>query len=688
MKHCFFKKAFATFGITLVAGAASAIAGSSVGARRAATEASETVKFHVDVTGYAPADADGTRTAVPVNADVYGDYHFVVTMPEADKSTVGADKATVNISMTGVQSLGMKEGETRSYSKSVDTGLSGVSATLSEALSNVYGFQGATIPVTIKDGASVAKFDYQIGAFANNQIVGTPNDEAKAREAWHLITSNVSASQNLGQNDTHFLFKQGAYVQIGNERLVFDTDYDFFGGASATLDNLFEGIRPAVHVEGVTVDENTPAAVVYLPKGSTLGISSSAATINKAVTVTVDAEGVDTASINNLLSGYRNAIYRDGEANTKLAIAGLVYYFDHVVGLIDEANTVSVTVDFDSQKMKLYDENNEELSIDTLRITAKAGGTANSRTFVVKGENLPGSIYAAIADDVDNAFGLEENIVTEAKPMGGVKLLSPETSKAYTIIYTPAVGKPYSEAKLKVWSEGVDTVLVALHGSLRSVTVKIGGGRLATFCVNFPLDMTEVPEGVNRYGYGKSISELSNGSKALDVKSTEAMRSLYLPANAAVLMEGEPGSYTFYEYTPGADGALNSFNAEAYILKGNPGDEPMLVAELMDEYMCGNILTLGYSTSDATKIGFFNFMGEAVPAHRCFIPWREGSGVVTSSKPLTIVFDSETTGISGINNEKDAAQDGAWYNMSGVRFNQKPTQKGLYIHKGKAVVVK
>jgi len=43
------------------------------------------------------------------------------------------------------------------------------------------------------------------------------------------------------------------------------------------------------------------------------------------------------------------------------------------------------------------------------------------------------------------------------------------------------------------------------------------------------------------------------------------------------------------------------------------------------------------------------------------------------------------TGIKGIAAENE--DHGAWYTLDGVKINEKPTSKGLYIHNGKKVIV-
>lgn len=56
-----------------------------------------------------------------------------------------------------------------------------------------------------------------------------------------------------------------------------------------------------------------------------------------------------------------------------------------------------------------------------------------------------------------------------------------------------------------------------------------------------------------------------------------------------------------------------------------------------------------------------------------------------------VEFDETLSGIEGITTDGSSvngANNDAWYNLQGVRVNGKPTQKGIYIHNGKKIVVK
>ncbi|MBR1462558.1 MAG: leucine-rich repeat protein [Prevotella sp.] len=67
----------------------------------------------------------------------------------------------------------------------------------------------------------------------------------------------------------------------------------------------------------------------------------------------------------------------------------------------------------------------------------------------------------------------------------------------------------------------------------------------------------------------------------------------------------------------------------------------------------------------------------------------QGSGSSSAKEYLTLEFedeDSEATGIESV--DKSQTDEGAWYTIHGVKLPAMPTEKGIYIHNGKKVVIK
>ena len=61
---------------------------------------------------------------------------------------------------------------------------------------------------------------------------------------------------------------------------------------------------------------------------------------------------------------------------------------------------------------------------------------------------------------------------------------------------------------------------------------------------------------------------------------------------------------------------------------------------------------------------------------------------VTTNAPAYFGFDEGTTEITNTDFTDSTDKVGAWYTLSGVRLNAKPTQKGLYIVNGKKIMIK
>lgn len=53
----------------------------------------------------------------------------------------------------------------------------------------------------------------------------------------------------------------------------------------------------------------------------------------------------------------------------------------------------------------------------------------------------------------------------------------------------------------------------------------------------------------------------------------------------------------------------------------------------------------------------------------------------------TNLFDTKTTDINEVENTTTDTTDDIWYTLQGVRLAKKPTAKGIYIHKGKTIIV-
>jgi hypothetical protein len=93
----------------------------------------------------------------------------------------------------------------------------------------------------------------------------------------------------------------------------------------------------------------------------------------------------------------------------------------------------------------------------------------------------------------------------------------------------------------------------------------------------------------------------------------------------------------------------------------------------------GDANTLYYSSTDR----------QIRSCHAYFsVPYIKGHPEA-KARAFALNFDGEeTTGILEVSAKSNEVKDDVWYSLDGVRLNGKPTQRGMYINKGKKILVK
>ena len=93
----------------------------------------------------------------------------------------------------------------------------------------------------------------------------------------------------------------------------------------------------------------------------------------------------------------------------------------------------------------------------------------------------------------------------------------------------------------------------------------------------------------------------------------------------------------------------------------------------------GDANTLYYSSTDR----------QIRSCHAYFsVPYIKGHPE-TKARAFALNFDGEeTTGILEVSAKSNEVKDDVWYSLDGVRLSGKPTQRGMYINKGKKILVK
>lgn len=107
-----------------------------------------------------------------------------------------------------------------------------------------------------------------------------------------------------------------------------------------------------------------------------------------------------------------------------------------------------------------------------------------------------------------------------------------------------------------------------------------------------------------------------------------------------------------------------------------------------DNDLKGGDVTSGYIAYTLAGIngimGFYRFTGNSLDPNKAHL---EVANSNPNSAPQLIPFDNGTTEIM-LNTVKTAEDKGEWYSLDGRQIQGKPTQKGIYVKKGKKYVVK
>ena len=250
------------------------------------TECAE--KFYFSVTD----ESEATTAA----ASAFDNYYATFVLPK--EATVDYSGATLSVRMTDVASLGVSG--TRSHSLHIGTTMSG-----EVSLDNWFdlsGFEGGKVSGTI-DGTP---YEYTLSNVSpedgNYYAILAETETEQTRAAWQALTGKIDSATQA--EDSYVLIKNGSTIQIGTEKLSFESEDDL------RLDNLndLSALQDAVrsHLQLTTdaaADEGQ--IVIVLKAGTQLAVGGSVATLKQDAKIVVNGM-TRTTNLDTLLSSLRN----------------------------------------------------------------------------------------------------------------------------------------------------------------------------------------------------------------------------------------------------------------------------------------------------------------------------------------------------------------------------------------------
>ncbi len=173
-----------------------------------------------------------------------------------------------------------------------------------------------------------------------------------------------------------------------------------------------------------------------------------------------------------------------------------------------------------------------------------------------------------------------------------------------------------------------------------------------------------------------------------------------------------------YLYMPNATGAVDfggTYEIPASLTAGSTTSGDWTFRGTYEQLKYGSNLdghVYGFASRDKEVDGVNVAAGEFVKANdgagvkpmRCYLTYKNGDEFVAGARAVTrgieenlpqsitvkfVGANGETTGIATLNTQTgEITTDDAWYTLSGTRLPGKPSQRGIYINKGKAVYIK
>lgn len=203
--------------------------------------------------------------------------------------------------------------------------------------------------------------------------------------------------------------------------------------------------------------------------------------------------------------------------------------------------------------------------------------------------------------------------------------------------------------------------LLTYASSYDAVAVTIGDDGIATFSSSKNLDFT----GSDITAY--YASAVTTGSVTLTATATTWNYCGYI-------LKGDEGKYTIRVVSDSEASYPAATYLKAQVSEGN------VEASTTGKYH----YIFAKKTKGDANIGFYKLTADhTLGAKKAYLE-TETDITPTSGARVALIFDDDTT--TGIADLKNAMNDNFYYNMNGMRV-ERPA-KGLYIHKGKKIIVK
>ena len=224
------------------------------------------------------------------------------------------------------------------------------------------------------------------------------------------------------------------------------------------------------------------------------------------------------------------------------------------------------------------------------------------------------------------------------------------------------------------------TVITANNGKVADVTLSdrtLGTGKWYTLCLPFNVDLTA--DGPLKGVTAKTLSSVTNDGTTLTVTFSEAVTTIEAGKPYIVRLPDDASTNIVNPQFEGVtiSKTLTDVTVAGATFKGTYAPVTLTAPDKKKLFLQNNMLYYPW-TDDAT-----------INAFRAYIVLDMDVPTTDAAPNIVLNFgDGEATGITTTNFTNNTNSDGAWFTLDGRKLQDKPTQKGVYIHNGRKEVVK
>lgn len=239
------------------------------------------------------------------------------------------------------------------------------------------------------------------------------------------------------------------------------------------------------------------------------------------------------------------------------------------------------------------------------------------------------------------------------------------TASTVTITYTYNTGSKLTNTATMNVTDTVECYLLPMSQEYGSV--------------NLPYNVL-LPTGATAYAVsGTSVKPGRDDNTA--TLTQIASEGEVVAANTPMLIRRADANHTMFALNQSKGTAKSATSKN--LLKGTNGTA-------IDNQTNYFVLGINNNTASANsgKLGFWRSTSSKIGNWRAYLDLSSSFSGSTSAKGFVLLLDTTPTGISTVATERDGAKaDTPWYTLDGRTLGGKPSQRGVYIHNGKKMVI-